>query len=123
MEATTTTCPLQVSVVATYDRATGAVMVGVTALALPLYDAHGYVVWDPVDPVREDLGALQRDREACDALVGKAGDTDVGPAQQGDFVLGHTYPSGGDKEVVVQFWAQRCAGPVQQVEVTVTVPL
>ena len=123
VEASTTTCPIRVSIAATYDGASGAVVLAVTALALPLYDAHGYVVWDPADPVREDLGALQRDEAACDALAGGADGSAIGAAQQGDFVLGHTYPSGGDKEVVVQFWAQRCAGPVQQVEVTVTVPL
>jgi hypothetical protein len=122
VEATTTTCPLQVSVAATYDRATRVVMLGVTVVAESLYDADGFVVWDPADPVRVALGALERDRVACDADVAGT-DGDVPTLQRGDFSATHTYPSGGDKEVVVQFWAQRCGGPVDPVEVTVTVPL
>ena len=123
VEAATTTCPLEVRVAATYDPATGVVMLGVTALAVPLYDAHGFVVWDAADPVRVDLGELRRDQAACDAEVTGTDGTDDATFRRKDFSAAHTYESGGDKEVVVQFWARRCEGLVHQVEVTVTVPL
>lgn len=124
VEASSTACPLQVRVAATYDPATLTVDLAVAATAEPLYDAHGFVVWDAADPVQVDLGAIERDRGSCDAKAsGEVGAEPTGEPLRGDFTAAHTYAEGGPKEVTVEFWARRCGGPVHQVEVTVTVPL
>ncbi|HEX7131156.1 MAG TPA: hypothetical protein VF228_01195, partial [Iamia sp.] len=67
VEASSTACPLQVRVTATYDPVTRTVDLAVTAMAEARYDAHGFVVWDAADPVQVDLGALERSPGSCDA--------------------------------------------------------
>jgi len=120
VEASSTSCPLHVNVVAAYHSGSTDVALTVTATAEAFYDAHGFVVWDPEDPVQVDLGAIERSPGSCDAAAGT--DAQVEPVR-GQFQASHIYPSAGAKEVTVTFWARRCGGPVHQVVVTVTVPL
>lgn len=121
VEATSTTCPLHIRVNATYRTDSRLVDLTVTATAEASYEADGFVVWDAADPVQVDLGAIERSPGSCDATTGA--DTAAVAPVQGVFQASHTYPTDGDKVVTVTFWAQRCGGPVHQVEVAVTVPL
>jgi len=126
VEASSTSCPLHVSVIAAYHSGSTAVDLTVTATAEAFYDAHGFVVWDPEDPVQVDLGSVERSPGSCDASAGDGtaagSEAEVEPVR-GQFQAAHTYPSTGAKEVTVTFWARRCGGPVHQVVVAVTVPI
>ena len=127
VEASSTSCPLHVSVIAAYHSGSTDVDLTVTATAEAFYDAHGYVVWDPEDPVQIDLGSIERSPGSCESAAGSeassAGtDAEVEPVR-GQFQAAHAYPGAGAKEVTVTFWARRCGGPVHQVVVAVTVPL
>lgn len=114
VEATSTTCPLQVRVAAVHQPGSTTVDLLVTVTAEPGYDAQGFVAWE-TDAV--DLGQVERQPGSC------AADTDDAVAVQDTFGRSHTYSSAGPKEVTVTFWASRCEGPGHQVEVAVVVPL
>ncbi len=119
VEASSTTCPLHVRIVAVHRPGSTTVDLMVEVTAQPGYDAHGYVVWDAAAPVQVDLGGLSRRSGSCSA--GEDEDADV-PVEE-HFGRSTTYATAGAKQLTVTFWASRCEGPVSQVDVGVVVPL